>query len=154
MAELKEGEKAPDFSLSSDGGKNIRLSDYKGKWLLLYFYPKDNTMGCIKEACSIRDLFPEYKKSKIAVLGVSVDPVKSHKKFREKYKLPFTLLSDEEKRVVKKYGVWGEKKFMGRTYMGTYRTSFLIDPRCKVVKIYERVMPESHAQDVLSDARA
>ena len=128
------------------------LSHYQGQWVLLYFYPKDDTAGCTKEACGIRDAFPDYQKSKIAVLGVSVDPVKSHKKFQEKYKLPFTLLSDEEKKVVKKYGVWGEKKFMGRTYMGTYRTSFLIDPRGSIAKIYERVAPEAHAQDVIGDA--
>ena len=118
---------------------------------MVYFYPKDDTPGCTKEACAIRDDIPRFDKLKVKVLGISVDSVKSHKKFAEKYKLPFTLLSDEKKEVVKKYGVWQKKKFMGREYMGTLRTSFLIDPAGKIAKIYESVKPEVHAEEVLKD---
>jgi len=142
---------APLFTLPDQNGKEHALADYKGKWVLLYFYPKDDTPGCTKEACTIRDSFPDFKKLKITVLGVSVDSVKSHKKFEEKYELPFTLLSDETKKVVGAYGVWGKKKLMGHVYEGTFRTSFLIDPRGKIAKIYEDVNPVVHAADVLSD---
>lgn len=145
---------APLFSLPDQNGKEHLLADYAGGWVLLYFYPKDDTPGCTKEACAIRDSFPNFKKLKMTVLGVSVDNVKSHKKFEEKYKLPFTLLSDEKKEVVKKYGVWGKKKFMGRAYEGTLRTSFLIDPKRKIAKIYEDVNPVVHAEEVLSDLKA
>jgi thioredoxin-dependent peroxiredoxin len=144
---------APRFTLPDQDGKEHSLVDYQGKWVLLYFYPKDDTPGCTKEACTIRDSFPDFKKMKITVLGVSVDSVKSHKKFEEKYELPFTLLSDEKKTVVKKYGVWGKKKFMGREYTGTFRTSFLIDPKGKIAKIYEDVNPVTHAADVLKDLK-
>jgi peroxiredoxin Q/BCP len=140
---------APDFSLPDQEGKSHKLSQYRGKWVLLYFYPKDDTPGCTKEACAIRDNLPHFSKLKIDVLGVSVDSVKSHKKFAEKYKLPFTILADEEKKVVAQYGVWAKKKFMGKEYMGTMRTSFLIDPTGKIVKIYENVKPEIHADEVL-----
>ena len=122
--------------------------------MLLYFYPKDDTPGCTKEACGIRDSFPDFKKLKIAVFGISVDSAASHKKFEEKYDLPFTLLADEKKEVVKKYGVWGKKKFMGHSYEGTLRTSFLIDPQGKIAKIYENVNPVGHAEEVLADLRA
>ncbi len=145
---------APPFTLPDQNGKEHSLSDYEGKWVLLYFYPKDDTPGCTKEACTIRDSFPDFKKLKITVLGMSVDSVKSHKKFEEKYKLPFTLLSDDEKGVVKKYGVWGKKKFMGRVYEGTLRTSFLIDPKGKIAKVYEDVNPVMHAEEVLADMKA
>lgn len=147
----KIGTNSPEFKLPDQDGKMHTLSDYKGKWVLLYFYPKDDTTGCTKEACGIRDGMPNFKKLKISVLGVSTDSVKSHKKFADKYKLPFTLLADEDKEVVKKYGVWGKKKFMGREYMGTYRTSFIIDPRGKITKIYENVVPATHAEEVLRD---
>ena len=148
---LRVGQLAPDFSLPDQNGKKHKLSDYKGKWVLIYFYPKDDTPGCTKEACSIRDNFPKFKKLKIAVLGISVDSVKSHAKFVKKYHLPFTLLADEDKNVVKKYSVWSKKKFMGREYMGTPRTSFLIGPNGKIEKIYENVKPETHAEEVLED---
>lgn len=150
---LKIGAKAPEFSLPDQNGKVHKLTDYKGKWLLLYFYPKDNTSGCIKEACAVRDAFPNFKKLKIKVLGVSVDSVKSHAGFAKKYDLPFTLLADEKKEVVSKYGVWGKKKFMGREYMGTFRMSFLIEPRGRIVKIYEKVEPDTHAEEVLLDIK-
>ena len=150
---LKNGTNAPQFSLPDQVGKMHELKDYKGKWVLLYFYPKDDTPGCTKEACSIRDNFPAFKKIKITVLGVSADSVKKHAKFAEKYDLPFTLLSDEAKEVVKIYDVWGMKKFMGREYMGISRTSFLINPQGKIVKIYENVKPETHAEEVLTDLK-
>src|SRR5579872_6832098 len=142
---------APDFTLPDQDGKEHTLSHHRGQWVLLYFYPKDDTPGCTKEACMIRDAFPTFRKVKAKVLGISVDSVASHKKFAEKYELPFTLLADIEKSVVEKYGVWGKKKFMGREYDGTLRTSFLIDPEGKIVKIYENVKPPSHAEEVLQD---
>lgn len=145
--------KAPDFSLPDQDGEVHKLSDYRGKWVLLYFYPKDDTPGCTKEACVMRDAMPNFKKLKTVVLGVSVDIVRSHKKFAEKYGLPFTLLADEDKKVVGKYGVWGKKKFMGKEYMGTMRTSFLIDPAGKIKKIYENVDPADHASEVLKDLK-
>ena len=148
---IKEGQSAPDFTLSDQDGKNHSLSDFKGSWVLVYFYPKDDTPGCTKEACAIRDDIPRFDKLKVKVLGISVDSVKSHKKFAEKYNLPFTLLADEDKEVVKKYGVWQKKSFMGKEYMGTVRTSFLINPAGKVAKIYENVKPETHIEEVLSD---
>lgn len=144
----------PTFSLPDQNGKTHKLSDYKGQWALVYFYPKDDTPGCTKEACAIRDNFPAFKKLGIKVFGISVDSVKSHKKFAEKYDLPFTLLADEDKKVVKDWGVWGKKKFMGRDYMGTKRTSFLINSAGKVAKVYENVKPEIHAEEVLADLKA
>lgn len=150
---LKTGQSAPNFTLPDQSGKKQTLSDYKGEWILIYFYPKDDTPGCTKEACSIRDSLPKFKKSKATVLGISVDSVKSHNKFAQKYKLPFPLLADENKEVVNKYGVWVKKKFMGREYVGTYRTSFLIDPKGKIANIYEKVNPETHAEEVLKDLK-
>jgi len=151
MFKLKS--KAPGFSLPDQDGKEHLLKDSLGKWVVLYFYPKDDTPGCTVEACSFRDHYSRLKRAGIVVLGVSVDPVKKHAKFVEKYSLPFTLLSDEEKTVVEKYGVWGKKKFMGRQYMGTMRTTFLIDPVGKIVKIYENVKPDAHAEEILSDVK-
>ncbi len=142
---------APDFTLADQEGKSHALSDYRGEWMLLYFYPKDDTAGCTAEACAIRDATPDFKKLKLRVFGVSIDSVKSHKKFAEKYDLPFTLLADEDKKVVNIYGVFGKKKFMGREYEGTFRTSFLIDPQGVVVKIYEKVKPDVHVEEVLAD---
>lgn len=146
--------KAPTFALPDQDGKVHKLADYLGKFVLLYFYPKDDTPGCTIEACSIRDNWSAVKKAGVVVLGVSVDPVKKHKKFVEKYDLPFTLLADEEKEVVNLYGVWGKKKFMGREYMGTKRWSFLIGPDGKIVKVYEDVKPMHHIGEVLADAKA
>ncbi len=150
---LKVGNKAPGIELADQSGKMHRLVDYAGTWVLVYFYPKDDTPGCTVEACTIRDNWSAFKKAGLTVLGISVDAVKSHKKFVEKYKLPFTLLSDEENKTVKAYGVWGKKKFMGREYMGTLRTSFLIDSEGKIAKIYEKVKPADHAAEVLSDVQ-
>ncbi len=151
--EIKIGKAAPAFSLPDQDGIIHKLSGYKGQWVLLYFYPKDDTPGCTTEACTLRDNLPKFKKTKAVVLGVSVDSVKSHKKFADKYGLPFTLLSDEGKEVMQKYGVWGEKKFMGRTFMGVRRTSFLIDPSGRIAKIYENVKPAVHAEEVLQDLK-
>lgn len=150
---LTIGEKAPDFEVEDQSGETQSLKQYKGQWVLLYFYPKDDTPGCTKEACAFRDNFPAFKKLKAVVLGVSVDALTKHKKFIEKYQLPFTLLADTEKKVVEAYGVWGKKKFMGREYLGTFRTSFLIDPVGKIAKIYEDVKPEQHAEEVLEDIK-
>lgn len=144
---------APDFVLPDQDGVEHSLSQYRGQWVLLYFYPKDDTAGCTKEACSIRDAFPKFQNLNIKVLGVSVDSVESHKKFALKHQLPFTLLSDVHKKVVHLYGVWGEKKFMGRDDEGTLRSSFLIDPTGTIEKIYTAVKPEKHAEEVLKDLK-
>lgn len=149
-----EGMSAPDFTLPDQEGVPHALSSYQGKWVLLYFYPKDDTPGCTVEACMLRDEFQDFEKIQAAVLGVSTDSVASHKKFALKYELPFTLLADENKEVVGMYGVFGEKKFMGRTYMGTERTSFLIDPSGNIAKVYGKVKPEIHAAEVLADLKA
>lgn len=147
---IEIGRKAPDFSLPDQDGKTHRLSDYIGKPVVLYFYPKDDTPGCAKEACSFRDNFAEFKKAGIEVLGVSTDDGQTHTKFREKYHLPFTLLSDIDKEVVEKYGVWVEKQNYGKKYWGAARTTFLIDPEGRVVHIFDKVKPEDHASEVLS----
>lgn len=149
--ELKINDLAPDFSLPDQDGKNHKLSDYRGKWVLLYFYPKDNTPGCTKEACTLRDAFEEFERKNAVVLGMSADSPKSHKGFMEKHKLPFVLLSDESKQVLESYGVWAKKKFLGREYLGILRNSYLINPEGKIVKIYEGVKPANHAEEVLVD---
>jgi thioredoxin-dependent peroxiredoxin len=153
MTKLKEGILAPGFKAHDQNGKEHKLSDYRGKFVLIYFYPKDDTSGCTKEACSIRDAWPDFKKLKVQVFGVSIQDEKSHKKFADKYKLPFTLLVDTDKKLVEKYGVWAEKSMYGRKYMGTLRQSFLVDPKGKIAKIYEKVNTETHAIDVLEDLR-
>lgn len=151
---LKIGQKAPTFKLPDQNGVLHQLKDYAGKWVLIYFYPKDDTAGCTAEACSLRDSFPKFTKSTAVIVGISVDTVQSHKKFEAKYKLPFTLLADPDKAVVTKYGVWAEKSMYGRKYMGTLRTSFLIDPAGKIARIYEKVKPATHAEEVLKDLAA
>lgn len=150
---LKIGMKAPAFSLPDQEGKAHALNDYLGQWVLLYFYPKDDTPGCTKEACALRDNWNGFKKLKAVVLGASVDSVKKHAAFAKKYELPFTLLSDEGHELVDAYGVWAKKKFMGREYMGILRMSFLIDPTGKIAKVYEGVKPEGHAEEVLIDLK-
>lgn len=150
---LTIGQLAPKFKLPDQDGKVISLADYFGQWVLLYFYPKDDTPGCTTEACSLRDNLPRFVNIGAAVLGISTDSVESHKKFANKYKLPFTLLADEDKEVVNKYGVWAKKSFMGKKYEGINRTSFLIDPKGKIVKIYEKVKPEKHVAEVLADLK-
>jgi len=149
-SKLKEGDKAPDFTAPANGGHKVSLTDFKGKPVVLYFYPKDDTPGCTKEACAFRDHFAEFKKKGAVVLGVSVDPVKSHDKFASKFKLPFTLVSDEDKTIVQAYGVWGEKQFMGRKYLGTHRVTFLIGRDGRIKRIWPKVKPEEHAEDVLA----
>ncbi len=151
---LQIKDKAPEIKLSDQDGKVRKLSDYKGKWVLVYFYPKDDTPGCTKEACAIRDDFDNFDKLKLKVFGISADSVKSHKKFADKYKIPFTLLADEEKKTIKEYGVWGEKKFLGKKYVGILRSSFLIDPKGKIAKVYENVKPPVHAAEVIADLKA
>ncbi len=146
--------KAPSFKLPDQAGIIHDLSEVRGSWALVYFYPKDNTTGCTIEACAIRDSYPQFKKLGITVFGISVDPVSSHKKFSEKYQLPFTLLADEDKKTVRMYGVWAKKKFMGRGYMGTLRTSFLIDPKGRIAKIYQSVKPPTHADEILKDLKS
>jgi len=151
---LKEGDKAPDFSALTQTGERLSLQDFKGKPVILYFYPKDDTPGCTKEACAFRDSYSEFKKAGAIVLGASTDSVKSHGKFAEKFSLPFPLLSDEQKEIVNAYGVWGEKSFMGRKYMGTNRVTFLIDPKGRIAKIWPKVKPEEHSAEVLEAIKA
>lgn len=146
---VKEGKAAPDFTATNTNGETIRLKDLRGKKVVLYFYPKDDTPGCTKEACSFRDSFSAFKKQGIEVIGVSTDSEASHKKFTAKYKLPFTLLADTDHSIADAYGVYGEKKFMGRTYMGVKRMTFLIDEKGKIKKVFEKVKPDEHAQEVL-----
>jgi peroxiredoxin Q/BCP len=148
---LRVGDNAPLFSLLDQAGVSYALADMRGTRLLLYFYPKDDTGGCTKQACAIESALPDFGKLDVVVWGISVDSVKSHAKFAAKYNLSFTLLSDEEKKVVVDYGVWAKKKFMGREYIGTLRTSFLIGADGKIEKIYENIKPEAHAADVLGD---
>lgn len=143
------GKKAPDFTLEDQDGKKISLKDFAGKKVVLYFYPKDNTSGCTKEACSFRDDFPKFKKSKAVILGVSPDSVSSHKKFVEKYNLPFILLSDESKKVLDKYNVWKEKSMYGRKYMGVERTTYIIDENGKIKKIFNKVKVDGHNLEVM-----
>lgn len=150
---LAIGEKAPGFSLPDQNDKEHKLSDYHGKWVLIYFYPKDDTPGCTTEACAIRDNMPNFKKLDLKVLGISADPVSKHKKFIDKYNLNFTLLSDEDKKVIKEYGVWDKKKFMGREYMGIMRTSYLISPEGKIAKVYDKVKPAVHAEEIEEDLK-
>jgi peroxiredoxin Q/BCP len=147
---LKPGDKAPEFTAPTQDGATISLADFKGKHVILYFYPRDDTPGCTKEACGFRDAFAQFEKRDAVVLGVSADPVKSHSKFVAKYKLPFILLSDEEKKIVQAYGVWGQKSFMGRKYMGIHRVTFLIGPDGKIKNVWPAVKPEEHASEVLS----
>lgn len=144
-------QKAPLFTLLDQNGHAHTLSQYLGKKVLLYFYPKDDTPGCTTEACSFRDNYEELTKAGLVILGVSKDTVKSHKKFSEKYNLPFPLLSDEDTTVCQAYGVWGMKKFMGREYMGISRMSFLINENGNIEKIYEEVKPKEHTQEVAQD---
>jgi peroxiredoxin Q/BCP len=148
---LAPGDPAPDFSLPDQTGRIHTLGDYRGRWLLLYFYPKDDTPGCTREACAFRDVYGDIRARGAEVLGVSVDSVKSHEKFAAKYDLPFPLLADEKKTVVRAYGVWGTKKFMGRQYEGTHRVSFLIAPDGTIARVYGSVKPDRHAEEVVAD---
>lgn len=141
--------KAHNFSLQDQEGKPHKLSDYLGSWVIVYFYPKDDTPGCTKEACIFRDKISEYKKRGIIIIGVSKDSVASHKKFAEKYSLPFTLLSDPTHETIKAYNAWGKKKFLGREYDGIFRNTVLINPKGEVVKEYKSVNPLTHSEEIL-----
>ncbi len=146
---LKPGNKAPEFTATDQNGNTVSLSDFKGKKVVIYFYPQDDTQTCTKEACNLRDNFSALKKKDIVVLGVSPDDEKSHKKFEAKFSLPFTLLADTGLKIIKKYGVWGEKLFMGRLYDGLHRTTFLINEAGKVDHIITNVKSGTHAQQIL-----
>jgi len=147
---LKEGGKAPEFAVPDQDGNVVRLKDLRGKKVVLYFYPKDDTPGCTKEACAFRDAWGKFKRRGIEVLGVSLDSEKSHQKFINKYDLPFRLLADTDRKLSESYGTYGEKKFMGRTYMGNNRMTFLIDEKGKLKKVFSKVKPEDHAEEVLA----
>ena len=150
ILKLKEGDPAPAFTADTSGGGRLSLADCLGQNVILYFYPKDDTPGCTKEACAFRDGYADFQKRGAVVLGVSPDAVKSHDKFVKKFQLPFTLLADTDKKIVEAYGVWGEKVFMGRKYLGTHRVTFLIGPDGKIKKIWHKVKPEEHAAEVLA----
>ena len=147
---LKEGDLAPGFTAATNGGGTVSLSDLRGKHVILYFYPRDNTPGCTKEACAFRDDYGAFRKKGAVVLGVSTDSAGSHDKFAGKYQLPFTLVSDEDKKIAQAYGAWGEKTFLGRKYQGMHRVTFLIGPDGKIKKIWPTVKPAEHAQEVLA----
>jgi thioredoxin-dependent peroxiredoxin len=147
---IEEGKPAPDFELKSESGDSVKLSELRGKPVVLYFYPKDDTPGCTTQACGIRDAYGEFERAGAVVLGVSPDDESSHVKFRDKYELPFTLLADTDHSVAEQYGVWGEKKYMGRTYMGVSRWTFVIDEDGNVKKVLPDVKPATHADDVLA----
>jgi peroxiredoxin Q/BCP len=147
---LKAGDEAPDFTAPASGGARVTLSKLRGHPVILYFYPKDDTPGCTREACGFRDAYAQFQKAGATVLGVSTDSPKSHDKFATKFKLPFTLVADEDRKIVEAFGVWGEKTFMGRKYMGTHRVTFLIDSKGHIKRIWPSVKPEEHAAEVLA----
>lgn len=146
---LKIGNKAPSFSLKNQDGKSISLNEFKGKNVIVYFYPKDDTPGCTKEACNFRDEFPKFGKLNAVILGISPDSPESHTKFKNKYNLPFDLLSDEKKEIVKKYDVWKEKNMYGKKYMGVERTTFIVDGTGNIAKIFPKVKVENHNQEII-----
>lgn len=147
------GTPAPDFALPDETGALRRLADFRGQTIVLYFYPKDDTPGCTTEACNFRDDYSAYQEAGVTILGVSPDSPKSHARFKEKFQLPFSLLADEDHRVCEAYGVWGQKKFMGKDYMGVLRTTFIIDPEGRVKKVFENVKPAEHSVEVLAAVR-
>lgn len=148
---LKPHDPAPDFALPDQDGVIRSLADYRGKWLLIYFYPKDDTPGCTTEACAIRDNLAGFERSGLSVVGVSADTTAKHARFAAKHELPFPLLSDPDHRVIEAYGAWRPKRFMGREFLGIARVSFLVDPEGRIAKAYEAVKPAAHAGEVLSD---
>jgi peroxiredoxin Q/BCP len=151
---VEEGKQAPDFELTSDSGETVKLSDLRGKPVVLYFYPKDDTPGCTAQACGIRDAWGEFQRAGAVVLGVSPDDERSHVRFKEKYELPFALLADTDHATSEEYGVWQEKTFAGKTYMGVVRSTFVIDPEGKVAKEMRNVKADTHADDVLAVLRS
>jgi peroxiredoxin Q/BCP len=154
VVNVEEGSPAPDFELRTDSGDTVRLSDLRGKQVVLYFYPKDDTPGCTTQACGIRDAYAEFEREGAVVLGVSPDDESSHAKFKEKYHLPFALLADEGHRVADEYGVWGPKTYMGKTYEGVERSTFVIGEDGNVKRVMRNVKPARHADDVLAALRA
>lgn len=148
---LAIGDKAPEFSLPDQNGDIHRLKDFRGSKVILYFYPKDNTAGCTKEACSFRDMYPQFTEKGAVVIGISKDSVRSHKKFEEKNELPFLLLADETSEVIQAYDAWKEKKLYGRSYMGTVRCTYLIDEKGNIAKTYGKVKPAEHAAELLGE---
>jgi peroxiredoxin Q/BCP len=153
MTKIETGQKAPEFELPDQDGKMHKLTDYRGKFVALYFYPKDATPGCTTEAQNFRDADKELQEHDVVILGVSKDSVESHKKFHDKENLSFPLLSDEDKTVINAYGSWGEKKFMGKTFEGVLRNTYLIDPDGNIAKVYEGVKPKEHVDEILSDIK-
>ena len=151
---IKENTKAPDFALPSTNGENQKLKDLLGKYVVIYFYPKDDTPGCTIETNDFNKLLPKFKKLNCEIFGISKDTIKSHDKFREKFKIKFDLLSDEEIKVLKKYKVWGKKKFMGREFMGIIRSTFLIDKKGKIIKVWDNVKVKDHAKEVLETLKS
>ena len=149
MKLLEKGDTAPAFRTVDQNGESAALSDFRGRKVVLYFYPKDDTPGCTKEACSFRDGYAKFRKRKIEVLGVSTDDEKSHKKFAEKFDLPFRLLADPGRKIVTAYGVWGEKSMYGRKYMGTHRVTYVIDEKGKIEGVWPKVKPDGHADEIL-----
>ncbi len=147
---LTEGTLAPDFTLPTDTGEPLTLSSLRGRWVVLYAYPKDDTSGCTTQACEFRDLFPRFDATRAVILGISPDSVTSHQKFKAKYQLPFTLLADEEKVALQAYGLWKEKSMYGRKYMGVERTTFVIDPEGRIARVFEKVKPAGHAALVMA----
>jgi peroxiredoxin Q/BCP len=150
MALLEVGDRAPEFKTTDQDGESVSLKDFRGRKIVLYFYPKDDTPGCTKEACGFRDDYSKFRKRKIEVFGVSVDDEKSHKKFAEKYDLPFRLLADTDKKIVKDYGVWGEKSLYGRKFMGIHRVTYVIDEKGKVAAVWPKVKSDGHADEILA----
>jgi peroxiredoxin Q/BCP len=148
---IQAGDPAPDFELPSDGGETVRLRDLRGKKVVLYFYPRDDTSGCTREACGFRDALPDIEERNAVVLGVSPDSIRSHERFRDKYDLNFPLLADEDHSVAEAYGAWGKKKMYGREYEGVLRSTFLIGEDGRVEKAYRKVKPAEHAAEVLSE---
>jgi len=146
---LSEGCKAPEFELTDSEGKTHTLADFTGQTVVIYFYPKDDTPGCTKEACSFRDSYKDFRDAGVEIIGISPDTEKSHQKFQQKYELPFILLSDPDHAVCEKYGVWGLKKNFGREYEGVYRTTFIIDPQGEIKRVFKNVKPSDHSQEVL-----
>lgn len=145
--------KAPAFALEDENNKTHTLSDYAGQWVVIYFYPKDDTPGCTKEACTIAEVYDEFEKLGVSVLGISKDTPSSHAKFKAKYQLPFTLLSDVSTETIQAYDAWKEKSMYGKKYLGTHRVSYIIDPKGKIAQVYPKVTPADHAQQLLQDLR-